>query len=540
MKKYILHKKSWLALLVLSTTVTIACESVFALLMKDIIDKIYDTEVQKLMYQLPLYLGYITIMIFFSYLNTKIIIRYVEMIMYELRNDLFSSVLSNNIDEFGEKKLGDYISLFNNDLDMIENDCFLNVFYIYGNAVGIILQVFIGAYINFKLTLIVIFVCGLILLFPAAFTRYIERKRGNLLEAYELMNGHLNNYLSGFEYIKISVLEDLIVRKFEKSLHNLEEKKFKFSSANNMVQSLLKILSLSVIILILVLGAIFVDKAYLSIGGLVAILQIYSSIFQMISELAYKINNYFTAKPAIEKVANYLNHRIEKRKATEIMSVQNIAFKKVSFSYGNQIIMKDCNVNFLKGKKYAIIGESGSGKSTMVNMILRKIIPDSGSILINNYDYKEIQGLYKHIGYVAQNIFLFNDTLQFNIDLGKPGQNINSLLYEFDLNQFVDTDLEDIIIKEAAVNLSGGEKQRIAILRELLKAKEVLITDEATSNMPIDQSVKIYEYLLKQKDQMLICIIHNYTEELLQKFDYVIEVKNGEFKIKNVVTNQRN
>lgn len=82
---------------------TVACESVFALLMQDIIDKIYDTEVQKLFYQLPLYLGYMGIMIFFSYLNTKIIIRYVEKIMYELRNDLFSSVLSNNIDEFGKK-----------------------------------------------------------------------------------------------------------------------------------------------------------------------------------------------------------------------------------------------------------------------------------------------------------------------------------------------------------------------------------------------------------------------------------------------------
>lgn len=537
MKKYILHKKSWLALLVLLTTVTVACESVFALLMQDIIDKIYDTEVQKLLYQLPLYLGYIGIMIFFSYLNTKIIIRYVEKIMYQLRNDLFSSVLSNNIDEFGKKKLGDYISLFNNDLDMIENDCILNVFYIYGNAVGIILQVIIGAYINLQLTLIVIFVCVLILLFPAVFTRYIEGKRGNLLEAYELMNSYLNNYLSGFEYIKISVLENLIVKKFEKRLHYLEEKKFKFSSANNMVQSLLKILSLSVIILILVLGAIFVDKAYLSIGGLVAILQIYSSVFQMISELAYKINNYFTAKPAIEKIADYLNHRIEIPQNTEIISVQNITFKNVSFSYGNQIIMKDCNVEFLKGKKYAIIGESGSGKSTMVNMILKKVIPDSGRILINDHDYKEMQGLYNHIGYVAQNIFLFNDTLQFNIDLGKPSQNINSLLYEFDLNQFVDTDLENIIIKEAATNLSGGEKQRIAILRELLKAKEVLITDEATSNMPTDQSVKIYEYLLKQKEQMLICIIHNYTEELLQNFDYVIEVNNGEFKIKNVVTN---
>lgn len=466
-------------------------------------------------------------MISFSFINSIVITKYVQQIMVKMKSDLFYSLFEYKIEDYKKKNIGDYISLFNNDIEMIENDYVFNIFQIYSNILGIVLQIIVALFINVRLTLLVMFIGFLILLFPSIFTKPIEKRREELLSSYEKMNGSLNNYLNGFQYIKISQMENTIAEKWNKFNQNVGNKKYRFSLASNFLNSILRILSLGVIITILVLGSFFVVRGSISVGSLVAILQLYSGVFQQAGELAYKINNFSTVKPIVSKLETYLKHK-EDIKDNYLKDINKIEFQNVDFSYdGVTSILKDVNLSFQKGKSYAIIGDSASGKSTLIGMILQTLHPTKGKILIDGKEYQEIKPIYEQAAYISQDIFMFNDTLQFNLFLTDEEKDIDvePLFEEFELNKFLDIDFKQIVIKEGATNISGGEKQRLSIIRELLKKKPILLMDEATSNVNSAMSAKIYSYLLKNNDAMLISVMHNYTESMLEKFDYIIHVE---------------
>lgn len=537
MVKYIKYKKGLFILGLFIATLTVISESVFALVMKEIIDNISTGSGTIVLNRLPIYLIYIFIMISLSFINTLVITNFIKQVMTKLRKDLFEKILEYKILDFEKKNIGDYVSIFNNDVNMIEQDYLMNIFDLYSNVLGIVIQVIVALVINVPLTCIVMFIGFIILIFPVLFTKSIERRREALLNSYEKMNGSLNNYFTGFQNIKISRIEKVIVEKWNVFNNDVEKKKFKYTLVSSVLNSLLRILSLSVIIFILVLGSYFVIKSSISIGSLVAIIQLYSGIFQQVGTLSYKMNSFSTVKPVIERINAYLKHESFHGKGKKIESAEIISFRDVDFSYDNKtMVLKNVNLDFEKGKKYAIIGDSGSGKSTLINLLLKKIEPTNGKILVDGEDYTEGMPMYNLISYVSQNVFLFCDTLKFNLFLTDESEsiNLNNLFSIFELSKYINTNLNEVEIKEAANNISGGEKQRIGIIRELIKHKPILITDEATSNVNSSMSAKIYNYLLGKDGYMLISIMHNYTEDILRKFDSVILVRNGEVLVKNM------
>lgn len=529
MKKYIMHKKWMLIIGFFVTTITVVTESIFALVMREIIDSISAPTEREILSKLPVYLLYILVMISVSFFNSIIITKYVQKVMFKLKQDLFSNLFGYDIEDFKKKNVGDYVSLFNNDIEMIESDYVTNIFQIYANLLGIILEIIVALFINVRLTILVLVIGFLILLVPAMFSSAIEKRRSELLESYEKMNDCLNNYFVGFSYIKISQIEKNIAKKWEDHNSTVCKEKYRYSYLNNFLNSILKVLSLGVIISILVLGALSVINGSISVGSMVAMIQIYSGVFQQAGELAYKISSFTTVKTVINKLLPYLQK--EKYEQNNMQgNIEKIEFRDVFFSYDSEKeMLKKVNITFEKGKSYAIIGDSGAGKSTLIGMILQLICPNKGDILIDGIKYEEMKPIYSQIAYVSQDVFMFSDTLQFNLFLSdnESEKDIKDLLLKFELDKFMDTDFNEMHIREGATNISGGEKQRISIIRELIKEKPILLMDEATSNVNGEMSEKIYNYLLQQKNVMLISILHNYTDGMLDKFDCVIRVRDG-------------
>ncbi|MSS64240.1 ATP-binding cassette domain-containing protein [Velocimicrobium porci] len=447
----------------------------------------------------------------------------------------FACILDRDLKSFREKKIGEYVSIFNNDIDMVEQDYFVNLFQIYSNILGIILQVLVALYLNFYLTIIVIFIGLFVLAFPILFSSSIEIKRKTLLNSYEKMNGNLTDYFKGFEYIKISNLQNIILEKFNIVNEETEKKKYKYLLISNILNSSLKILSIGAIITILVCGAYFVIQNKITIGSLVAILQLYSGVFQNISELSFQISEFTTVKPVVNKLGEILADKGRWDKGEiEIKEFDKIIWEQVGYSYdGKTRILNSIDLKLERNKKYAIIGDSASGKSTIINLLLKKFSYSEGRIQFDDVELKEIkeEALYNMIGYVPQDIHLFCDTLQFNLLLKQSErvEEAKELIRKFELSKFVQNEqnMEDIMIDENSTNLSGGEKQRIGIIRELLKHKPILIMDEGTSNLNREMAEKIQDYILSQTDLTVIHVLHNYTKELLNKYDMIIRVEHG-------------
>ena len=200
--------------------------------------------------------------------------------------------------------------------------------------------------------------------------------------------------------------------------------------------------------------------------------------------------------------------------------------------YDDKVILKEINYKFEKNKSYAIVGTSGSGKTTLINLLLGKYNNYSGDIYFNNVDSKTISldSLFELASFVEQNVFVFDDSIINNITMYS---NIDEELLKEAINKsglakLIDEKGPDYRCGENGCNLSGGEKQRISIARALVKKSQLLLLDEATSALDNETSSSITNNLLRINNTTKIMITHRLDEEILNQFDEIVVMKNGQ------------
>ena len=213
----------------------------------------------------------------------------------------------------------------------------------------------------------------------------------------------------------------------------------------------------------------------------------------------------------------------------------DISVKGVSFAYNDdKDVLKNIDFTFKKGKKYAIVGGSGSGKTTLIKLIMQYYDNYSGEIYCGNRDIKSIpkKALYSKMAMIHQKVFMFDDTLKNNI----------TMYQKYDDTEIADVvrkaGLEDVVrnnpqgleqnVGENGKNLSGGEQQRIAIARALLKKSDMLILDEATSSLDNEVAIKIENTVLNQKNMTAVVITHKLVENILRQYDGIVVLHRGE------------
>jgi ATP-binding cassette subfamily C protein len=234
----------------------------------------------------------------------------------------------------------------------------------------------------------------------------------------------------------------------------------------------------------------------------------------------------------LENTNIILNQENEK----EIKFFKNIHVKKVNFKYPNTNACSiiDCNLSINSGKKSGFIGNSGAGKSTFVNLLLGLLKPTEGKILIDGKDISEnLRNWQSQIGYVSQDIYLLDDTIRNNIAFGKSGTSINSehllnVIKTAQLENFVNSlsNGEETIIGNRGVRISGGQKQRIGIARALYNKPRVLIFDEATSSLDLENERKIMDKIY-QSNKELTFIIISHRNNTVKNCDLIYVFDNG-------------
>lgn len=374
-------------------------------------------------------------------------------------------------------------------------------------------------------------------------------------EGRKKINTYIGEVLEGIKVIRVLATEEKDKKSLRDLNSKLSEKSLELETVRLNYNIKVRTLSESMNLILILFGGLLLIKGTITIGDIVMFKSFMWILKQPFMRLAYYIDDYQEYKLSRDKIKHLLDTEPKIQDEGELeLTYQNeeIIFDNVSLHFDELCAVRNINLKIKPGSTIACIGEVGSGKSSIINLLLRFVDPSSGTILIGDTDYKRfsIKSLRDTFGYVSQTPFLYSDTIKSNVTYGNQelsDEEIISYLkmakadYVFDLEEGINT-----IIGENGVNLSGGEKQRLSLARALAKNPKVLILDDTTSALDIETEVSVTENIEKIPKKITKIIIaqkifsvRNADQILVFKDNTIVEsgthqellAKNGEYKI---------
>lgn len=476
--------------------------------------------------------------IILDYFRNKLLALINQKLDLALTLDIYNKIIKLPYYYYKNRTTGDVISRIN-DLD---------------NVREMISKVSLSLFIDLPLTIIslvvlllinkILFLIGLaililyfliIVLFKGLFNNYIRK--------IQMKKGETNSYMvesiSGFETIKGTHLEDSIINKFDSKYRKFINDIFKFQKVY-FKQNLLKdIINNIGFIFITFIGCILVLKNKLSLGELFTFTSLLLYFLEPIKNIIDLDNIIKEAKNSLRRVLDIVTYKKDDIGTLESFENGDIEFKNINYTYNDRdYILKNINLNIKKNSKVMVVGKSGSGKSTLFKILMKYYDIDNNHVFINNIDLNKykVDTINNNILYISQNEILFNDTLYNNLIFdGSNSKNLNIVKNICCLDEIMDKNLKfNMLIEENGFNLSGGEKQRIILARNLLKPFNTLIIDEGLSQVDVDLERKILKKLFKKyKDKTIIMISHRLDN--LDLFDNLVKIEKG--GVKNVYKN---
>lgn len=453
-----------------------------------------------------------------------------------LKNDLFSNIIKMNVEDFSKKNIGNYISILDNDLNLLSRSYFDNYLSMYSVAISFIFSFLTVCFLNYTITIILIVVAICSIMLPKAFKKKLGDVQEEYSEKMKFYTSQIKDFFEGFQVIKSFNIQGKVIDSHEQYNISREATGFKSRMLIYSAGWISMIFSTIMYISTFVVGGYFSIKGAISVGLVVSLSQLIGGVVAPLEQLPAilsEINSTFKIRERLQVILdckdNYFNGVIPYKLPSEI------TLNNVSFSYNNSDvnILNNLNFKFKEGKKYAIVGESGSGKSTVAKLLLKFYQCNEGEVKIDDEQISNIDSnyLYNSISYIHQNVFLFDDTLRANITLYKEydEDDVLKVIELAGLSTFV-RKLPNGIYTNVGENgslFSGGERQRIGIARALICKSKFLILDEATSSLDNITGFKIYNSVLSLKETASIIITHQLNENFLSKCDCIYVMKNG-------------
>ena len=286
---------------------------------------------------------------------------------------------------------------------------------------------------------------------------------------------------------------------------------------------------------ICLLAGWFIYCEKMSYGSMVGVIQVSGSITNPLFQLFAWIPVIKSFAPIWEKIENYSKCSDQKDTIERLSKAKNswdtISLRNVSFAYpeDEKKVLVDINLDIEKGKKYLIVGESGGGKSTLINVLCGNFTPQYGEILVDGKTHMKTSTFLKTLTAVVwQNIFLFNESIVDNILMGDENkEQLNLIIKKARIDDLIIEKGKEFLVGSNGDLLSGGQKQRIAIARALYAQKEILVLDEGTSALDPETAKEIEKDILKKEGLTVISICHHVNPEMQKLYDEVWEVKDG-------------
>ncbi|WP_324756071.1 ABC transporter ATP-binding protein [Haloarcula sp. GH36] len=472
--------------------------------------------------------------------------KFAQHVQHAVRTDTYETMQRLNMDFFADKQTGEMMSVLSNDVNRLEkflNDGLNSSSRLIIMVVGIAAYLF---YMNWQLALIALLPVPIIAVFTKRFIETIQPKYADVRSSVGRLNSRLENNLSGIQIIKTANTEEYESDRVEDSSQEyLDANWDAIETRITFFPGLRLVSGLGFVATFIVGGLMVIGQppgpltASLSPGEFVAFI-IYTQRFVWpMAQFGQIINMYQRAYASAERVFGLMETpgRLEERIDAPPLSVTEgaVEYDDVSFGYGeDEPVLSDVSVSVEGGETVALVGPTGAGKSTVMKLLLRMYDVDEGAIRIDGQDLREVQipSIRQSIGYVSQETFLFYGTVRDNIAYGTfdaSDEAIREAAEAAEAHQFIRNlpDGYDTMVGERGVKLSGGQRQRIAIARAMLKDPEILVLDEATSDVDTETEMLIQRSLDElTADRTTFAIAHRLST--IKDADTIVVLEDGE------------
>ncbi len=477
---------------------------------------------------------------FFKYFSQRFMEDLRVHTLLNLRRSVFNNVMDLHLGYFNNERKGDIISKVASDVQVVQFTVTNTLQVVFKEPVQLLFFVGVLISISFKLTifsLLVIPISGFII------SKIVKRLKQQAMlshQSFAKMIGFLDEALSGIKIIKAFNASERIKNKFD------EENKFysfinrKMVRRQQLASPVSQTLGVLVVVFILLYGGLEIisGKGDLEAAEFVVYLATFSQLMQPIKALTDSFSGIHAGITAGERVLALIDSKPElsnKPNAEVLHHFNNeIKFENVSFNYGDKQVLNNISITVPKGKTVALVGPSGGGKSTLMDLIPRFHDPLNGSIKIDGFDYKDltVESIRDKMGIVNQESFLFNDTIYNNIAFARPDATEEQVIkaamianaHEFILNT---EEGYQSSVGDRGNKLSGGQKQRICIARAVLANPPIMLLDEATSALDTE-SEKLVQQALNSLMQNRTSIIIAHRLSTIQQADLIIVIDRGQ------------
>lgn len=458
-------------------------------------------------------------------------------VLYDMRDKVYRKLLEEDFAFYNKKRTGDLMSRQTGDMDAIRHFVAYVVYMVYQSVLMFVFALLMIFTVNTKLALAM-----LVVLPFTAFATYRQTKEVRPAfkrnrDCFSSLNAFVQENVSGNRVVKAFAKEDFEIEKFNKENDKFRAAQIDASKIWMKYVPIFEVLSYALTIILILYGGYMVIQGEITLGQLVTVNGYLWMLNNPLRQAGWLVNDISNFTTSVEKI--YATYSEEPHVKTPVSGVVKkhlkgeIEFKNVSYRADDEDIVMDVNFKVKPGQTVGIIGSTGAGKSTIMNLLCRFYDTTSGEVLVDGVNVRDMDlyNLRDNIGMAMQDVFLFSDTIEGNIAYGRPNcsfEEVKQAAIMADANHFIQalSDGYDTIVGERGVGLSGGQKQRISIARAIAKKAPILILDDSTSALDMETEHEIQKTLNELKDTTKMIIAHRISA--VCHADEIIYLKDGE------------
>ena len=455
-------------------------------------------------------------------------------IRYSLNQNLYQSYASRNIESFQKKDSSEILNEFNNEVNVVIDNYVSSKLNVFSLTISLILGSLYIANLSVEILIFLLFCAFITILINSIFKNSLKKNQMNYLDSMKQWLCSIKNLCRCFSDIKILNLEKVFCDGLDIENKNIEQSTLKNNGFIKILTSINSFISQAMFFLTLLFGIVLIHYNRLTVGQLLGIAQASNMVIMPIVNYANLRNMIQSSKPVLQKLLDNSMCYEENEPIVFDEQIHHIKIKHLSYSYGVRQILDLNNLVIDHGKKYLVIGKSGDGKSTFLDILTKQKKADG--IYVNDKGLKDVQfSTYaEKFSYVNQNNDLLPFSFEQNITLGRKMSkySLKDLVTIFNLESIFDKERDNLDFEH--LNLSGGEKQRICLARAMYRNKKWLFLDEAFSAIDKTNSDRIHQFILSNPDLTVLSIEHKVTKETVSLYDKVLLFENKKIVSMNV------
>lgn len=455
-------------------------------------------------------------------------------IRYSLNKNLYQSYASRNIESFQKKDSSEILNEFNNEVNVVIDNYVSSKLNVFSLTISLILGSLYIANLSVEILIFLLFCAFITIFINSIFKNSLKKNQMNYLDSMKQWLCSIKNLCRCFSDIKILNLEKVFCDGLDIENKNIEQSTLKNNGFIKILTSINSFISQAMFFLALLFGIVLIHYNRLTVGQLLGIAQASNMVIMPIVNYANLRNMIQSSKPVLQKLLDNSMCYEENEPIVFDEQIHDIKIKHLRYSYGVRQILDLNNLVIDQGKKYLVIGKSGDGKSTFLDILTKQKKADG--IYVNDKDLKDVQfSTYADkFSYVNQNNDLLPFSFEQNITLGRKMSkySLKDLVTIFNLESIFDKERDNLDFEH--LNLSGGEKQRICLARAMYRNKKWLFLDEAFSAIDKTNSDRIHQFILSNPDLTVLSIEHKVTKETVSLYDKVLLFENKKIVSMNV------